>query len=49
MNRRAWERKLDGAPGRLDPPASQRLADIALPTLVVAGEHDQPWITDHAA
>ena len=47
MNRRAWERALEGAARvPLDPPASQRLADIAPPTLVVAGEHDQPWITD---
>ena len=47
MNRRAWERALEGvAPAQLDPPAAERLSEIDVPTLVVAGEHDQPWITD---
>ena len=47
MNRRAWERAFEGeAPLALDPPASQRLGEIGVPTLVVAGEYDQPWITD---
>jgi 3-oxoadipate enol-lactonase len=47
MSRRGWERALEGAESRaLDPPASGRLGKIRVPTLVVAGEHDQPWITD---
>jgi pimeloyl-ACP methyl ester carboxylesterase len=47
MNRAAWERVLDSAGTiALDPPAAGRLAEVGVPTLVVAGEHDQPWITE---
>src|SRR5262245_29999549 len=47
MNRRVWERALEeGIPLSLEPPASERLGEIRVPTLVIAGEHDQPWVTD---
>ena len=31
-----------GVPGKLDPPAATRLADMSAPTLVIAGTGDQP-------
>ena len=50
MNRRAWERALEGAaPVPLDPPASQRLADIAPPTLGSPASTTSPGSPTHAA
>jgi pimeloyl-ACP methyl ester carboxylesterase len=47
MNRHAWERAPNGGrPVPLDPPAAERLTEVAVPTLVVAGEYDQPWLTE---
>jgi pimeloyl-ACP methyl ester carboxylesterase len=48
MNRRALELASQGHGDAvwLDPPVEQRLAQIACPTLVVAGEHDVPFMTD---
>ena len=48
MNRRAWELALrsEGSIERLEPPAASRLTDGRVPALVVAGEFDQPWMTD---
>jgi pimeloyl-ACP methyl ester carboxylesterase len=48
MNRGVWERALEseGSAEWLDPPAASRLADVSAPTLVVAGEYDQPWMTE---
>jgi 3-oxoadipate enol-lactonase len=48
MNRRAWELALrsEGSLERPDPPAAERLVDVRAPTLVVAGEYDQPWVTE---
>jgi 3-oxoadipate enol-lactonase len=46
MNRHAWERATNGGHALpLDPPAAERLSEVTVPTLVVAGEYDQPWLT----
>ena len=39
---------LDGQPRGLEPPAAQRLAEIQVPTLVIAGDQDHPEILDGA-
>ena len=48
LNRRAWEVGLgaEWSLERPDPPAAERLSEVRAPTLVVAGEYDQPWITE---
>ena len=48
MNLRAWTLGLEstGSPVLLVPPASGRLASVAAPTLVVAGELDVPFMTE---
>jgi pimeloyl-ACP methyl ester carboxylesterase len=48
MNVRAWELSLEstGAAERLTPPASTRLESVGVPTLVVAGEYDVPFMTE---
>jgi len=48
MNLRVWTLALEstGSPTSLVPPASGRLASVAAPTLVVAGEHDVPFMTE---
>lgn len=50
MNRRAWELALaaTGEPAGLDPPAGLRLGELAVPTLVVAGAFDVPWMVESA-
>jgi 3-oxoadipate enol-lactonase len=46
MQRRAFELQQghDFRPAQLDPPASQRLAEIRVPTLVLTGDEDVPDI-----
>jgi pimeloyl-ACP methyl ester carboxylesterase len=48
MNLLVWTLALEstGALVSLVPPASGRLASVAAPTLVVAGEHDVPFMTE---
>jgi pimeloyl-ACP methyl ester carboxylesterase len=48
MNLRVWELGLEGTATaeRLTPPASTRLESIGVPTLVVAGEYDVPFMTE---
>jgi 3-oxoadipate enol-lactonase len=48
MNCGVWERALEseGSVEWLEPPAASRLADVRAPTLVIAGEYDQPWMTE---
>ena len=48
MNLRAWELGLEstGSAERPMPPASTRLGSVGVPTLVVAGEHDVPFMTE---
>ena len=48
MNLRVWALVLEstGSSVALVPPASPRLGSLAVPTLVVAGEHDVPFMTE---
>jgi pimeloyl-ACP methyl ester carboxylesterase len=48
MNSRAWTLGLQstGSPAALTPSAASRLESISLPTLVIAGEHDVPFMTE---
>ncbi|HEU0248952.1 MAG TPA: alpha/beta fold hydrolase [Gaiellaceae bacterium] len=48
MNLRAWTLGLEstGSSVALAPPAPPRLASVDVPTLVVAGEHDVPFMTE---
>ena len=42
MNRALLASTWEGAPRPLDPPASARLDEVSVPTLILAGEYDQP-------
>jgi 3-oxoadipate enol-lactonase len=48
MNLRAWALALEstGSSVALDPPALPRLGSVAVPTFVVAGEYDVPFMTE---
>jgi pimeloyl-ACP methyl ester carboxylesterase len=48
MNLRVWALGLEstGSVERLTPPASTRLGSVGVPTLVVAGEYDVPFMTE---
>ncbi|HSF61365.1 MAG TPA: alpha/beta fold hydrolase [Gaiellaceae bacterium] len=48
MNLRAWGLALEstGSAERLMPPASTRLGSVGVPTLVIAGEYDVPFMTE---
>jgi pimeloyl-ACP methyl ester carboxylesterase len=36
-------------PATPEPPAEQRLGELALPLLAISGEHDQPWMREQAS
>jgi 3-oxoadipate enol-lactonase len=48
MNRGVWELALasEGEVDRLDPPPAARLGEVRVPTLVIAGGHDQPFMRE---
>ena len=51
MQRRAFEVQLAAEPGRLqrlEPPAAERLADVAAPTLVLVGDADHADVVERA-